>query len=328
MSKPYYLVDIDKDVENKKIREGFGIGLREAGERDDCVVGLCADLTESTNMNFFADAFPDRFFEVGIAEQNLVTVASGMASQGLIPFAASYAAFNPGRNWEQIRTTAALNEVPVRVVGAHAGISVGPDGATHQMLEDIAIMRAIPHMLVIAPADYEEARKATLALAEDKVNPAYIRLARESVPTVTTTKTPFQIGKAYVYASGADVTIVSTGTMTYHALKAAHELFVDGVDVEVIHCPTIKPLDAATILTSIQKTGCVVTAEEHQITGGLGGAIAELVSEHHPVPLKRVGVRDKFGQSGTPDELMKCYGLTSTHIKAAIHEVLIQANKA
>lgn len=327
MSWQHHILAVTDSLEIKKIRAGFGDGLKQAGDKSDKVVGLCADLTESTNMHIFAQAHPERFFEVGVAEQNLVTVASGMASQGMIPFAASYAAFSPGRNWEQIRTTACLNDQPVKVVGAHAGISVGPDGATHQALEDMAIMRALPNMVVIAPADYEEARKATLAMADDS-RPNYIRLAREGVPAFTTEKTPFEIGKAYVYTPGTDVTIIATGTMTYHALKAADSLFKDGIDAEVIHCPTIKPLDAATILASVEKTRCVVTAEEHQITGGLGGAVAELLVENLPAPMRRVGVKDRFGESGTPDELMQHFGLTSNNIAVAVHDVLKAAHKA
>lgn len=327
MSNQYHILDVSKELEQKSNRAGFGQGLKEAAEKSDTVVALCADLTESTNMHIFAEAFSERFFEVGIAEQNLVTVASGMASQDLIPFTSSYAAFSPGRNWEQIRTTACLNELPVKIVGSHAGLSVGPDGATHQVLEDIALMRALPHMVVVVPADYEEARKATLAMAEDRIRPSYLRLAREAVPSFTTVDTPFEIGKAYVYSPGDDVTVIATGAMTYHSLVAAHKLFDDGIEVEVIHCPTIKPLDAATILTSVQKTGCVVTVEEHQIAGGLGGAIAELLSEHHPVPIKRVGVNDQFGQSGTPKELFENYGLTPKHISIAVHEVLETAKK-
>jgi transketolase len=303
-------------------RAGFGKGLKLAGERDERVVALCADLTGSTQMNHFADAFPDRFVEVGIAEQNLVTVAAGLASQGKIPFASSYAAFSPGRNWEQIRTTACLNELPVKIVGSHAGLSVGPDGATHQILEDIALMRALPNMVVIVPGDAIEAEKATLALAADDKLPGYLRLAREACPTITTADTPFEIGKAYTYRHGTDVTIIATGLMTHKAMIAAETLERDGINAEVIHCPTIKPLDAETILNSVRRTGKVVTCEEAQIAGGLGGAIAELLAENHPCPMRRIGVRDLFGQSGTPDELYKHYGLTDTHIAMAVHELM------
>lgn len=322
MSNMHLVHDIlAKDLVMEPIRKGFGRGLLEAGKRNENVVAACADLTESTQMHLFKNEFPDRFVEIGVAEQNLVTVGSGMAAMGKIPFVSSYAAFSPGRNWEQIRTTICLNDRPVRVVGSHAGISVGPDGATHQMLEDIAIMRALPNMVVIAPGDSIEAEKATLALAEDK-RPAYLRLAREATPAITTDKTPFEIGKAYVLTEGSDLTIVSTGTMTYHALVAAEMLFKDGIDAEVVHCPTIKPLDAVTILKSVQKTGAVITAEEAQITGGLGGAVAELLAEEFPALLKRIGVKDRFGESGKPDELMHHFGLTGKHIALAAHDIM------
>ncbi len=322
MSNMYLIPDIlAKDLLKEPIRKGFGRGLLEAGKRNVDVVAACADLTESTQMHLFRDAFPERFIEIGVAEQNLVTVGSGMAAMGKIPFVSSYAAFSPGRNWEQIRTTICLNDRPVRVVGSHAGVSVGPDGATHQMLEDIAIMRTLPNMIVIAPGDSIEAEKATLALAEDR-RPAYLRLAREATPVITTDKTPFEIGKAYVLTEGADLTIVSTGTMTYHALVAAEMLFKEGIDVEVVHCPTIKPLDAVTILKSVHKTKCVITAEEAQINGGLGSAIAELLGEEFPVPLKRIGIRDRFGESGKPDELMEHFGLTGKHLAIAAHQLM------
>lgn len=316
-----YLQDITKKLESDTIRKGFGEGLKELGATNDKVVALCADLTGSTNMNFFADAYPDRFFEVGVAEQNLVTVGSGLAATGFIPFVSSYAAFSPGRNWEQIRTTICLNNRPVKIIGSHAGLSVGPDGATHQMLEDIALMRALPNMVVVVPCDKNEARRATIALGEDK-RPGYLRVARAEVPVITSEKTPFEIGKAYVYDEGQDITIIATGTMTYYALKAATNLYKDGVDVEVVHCPTIKPLDIETILKSVRKTGAVITCEEAQINGGLGGAIAELLGENHPVPLRRIGVEDRFGESGTPEELFEHFGLTTKHIEKAAHDLM------
>lgn len=322
MSNLHLIQDIlSKDIVQEPIRKGFGRGLLEAGKQHEHVVAACADLTESTQMHLFKEAFPERFIEIGVAEQNLVTVAAGLAAMGKVPFVSSYAAFSPGRNWEQIRTTICLNERPVRVVGSHAGISVGPDGATHQMLEDIALMRVLPHMVVIAPGDSVEAEKATLALATDS-RPAYLRLAREASPVFTTTKTPFQIGKAYVLTEGTDLTIVSTGTMTYQALVAAEMLFKQGIDVEVVHCPTIKPLDAVTILKSVYKTKAVITAEEAQIAGGLGGAVAELLGEEFPVPLHRVGMRDRFGESGRPDELLRHFGLTAKHLSIAAHHVI------
>lgn len=322
MSDCYLVEDISsKDIVFEPNRKGFGIGLLEAGKKNENVVAACADLTESTQMHLFRNEFPDRFVEIGVAEQNLVTVGSGMAALGKIPFVSSYAAFSPGRNWEQIRTTICLNDQPVKIIGSHAGVSVGPDGATHQMLEDIAIMRALPNMIVIAPCDSIEAKKATLALAENR-KPTYMRLAREKVPIITTEKTPFEIGRAYEYTKGDDVTIISTGTMTYHAMIAAEKLFRDGIDAEVIHCPTIKPLDAVTILKSAAKTKRVITVEEAQITGGLGGAVAELLSEELPVTMKRVGVRDRFGESGSPDELMKHFGLTSKNIILTAHDIM------
>ena len=318
--KSLYLADI-KDWGSEPTRKGFGTGLVKAGQIDDNVVALCADLTDSTQIEPFAKEFPDRYIEVGIAEQNLVTVASGMAKMGKIPFTASYAAFSPGRNWEQIRTTICLNDQAVKIVGAHAGLYTGPDGATHQMLEDIALMRVLPNMVVVVPGDSIEAEKATLALAKD-MRPGYLRLARDATPVFTTPKTPFEIGKAYVLAPGQDVTIISTGVMTPTALQAADKLFHDGIDVEVIHCPTIKPLDNATILASVKKTKRVITIEEAQINGGLGGAVAELLSEHLPVPVLRMGISDKFGQSGTPDELLSHYGLTVKHIMLKAHEIM------
>lgn len=321
MSDFHLISDInDKDIVMEPIRKGFGRGLLEAGKHNDQVVAACADLTDSTQMSLFKEAFEERFVEIGVAEQNLVTVGSGLAAMGKIPFVSSYAAFSPGRNWEQIRTTICLNDRPVKIIGSHAGLSVGPDGATHQMLEDIALMRALPNMVVIAPADSIEAAKATIALSRDS-HPAYMRLAREATPVFTTDKTPFEIGKAYVLEKGEDVTIIATGAMTFQALKAAELLFKEGIEAEVVHVPTIKPLDEATILKSVKKTKAVITAEEHQITGGLGGAIAELLGEHCPTPMQRIGVKDRFGESGTPTELMEHFGLTAKHIALAAHHI-------
>ncbi len=322
MSDVHLVPDIlNHDIVSEPIRKGFGRGLKKAGELDENVVAGCADLTDSTQMSLFKEAFPERFVEIGVAEQNLVTVGSGLASMGKIPFVSSYAAFSPGRNWEQIRTTICLNNQPVRVVGSHAGVSVGPDGATHQMLEDIALMRVLPNMVVIAPGDSMEAEKATLALAKDK-RPAYLRLAREATPVVTTPETPFEIGKAYVYAEGSDLSIIATGTMTYQALVAAEHLYKQGIDAEVIHVPTIKPLDAVTILGSAKKTKAVITVEEGQVAGGLGGAVAELLSEHLPTKIKRIGMQDRFGESGKPGELLKHFGLTARHIELVAHEMV------
>ena len=301
------------DVKFEPIRAGFGRGLKAAGEANENIVALCADLTESTQMHLFRDAFPKRFIEIGIAEQNLVTVASGLARAGKIPFTSSYAAFSPGRNWEQIRTTAALNNQPVKIVGSHAGVSVGPDGATHQMLEDIALMRVLPNMVVIAPGDSIEAEKATRAIAENG-KPSYIRLAREKTPIFSTDESPFEIGKAYVLKEGTDVTLLGTGALSYELLSAARILQEQGINAEVVHVPTIKPLDRETILASVRKTGRAVSAEEAQIAGGFGGAIAELLSEELPTPLKRIGMYDRFGESGAPAELMEYFGLSGNKI--------------
>ena len=321
-----HLVDLAGKLEQEPIRKGFGRGLLEAGKRWENVVAACADLTDSTQMGLFAKEFPQRYVEIGVAEQNLVTVGSGLAAMGKIPFVSSYAAFSPGRNWEQIRTTICLNDRPVKIIGSHAGVSVGPDGATHQMLEDIALMRVLPNMVVIAPGDSVEAEKATLAMATDK-RPNYMRLAREVTPIITTDKTPFEIGKAYIFAEGTDVSLITTGTMTYQALAAVAGLAKDGISAEVVHVPTIKPLDNETILKSVRKTGAVVTAEEGQCIGGLGGAIAELLAEEHPAPMRRIGMKDRFGESGAPDQLIEHFGLDAKHIRLAAHAVLDKKGK-
>jgi transketolase len=312
------------DATLEPTRAGFGRGLKKAGEANANVVALCADLTESTQMHLFKEAFPERFVEIGVAEQNLVTVASGMARAGKIPFTSSYAAFSPGRNWEQIRTTAALNNQPVKVVGSHAGVSVGPDGATHQMLEDIALMRVLPNMVVVAPGDSIEAEKATQAIAENG-KPSYLRLAREKTPVFSTADSPFEIGKAYVLRDGKDVSLLGTGTMTYQLLVAAQVLAEKGIDAEVVHVPTIKPLDEATVLASVAKTGRVVTAEEAQIAGGFGSAVAELLGEKRPAPILRIGMQDRFGESGAPNELLEHFGLTGPQIAENVQEFVSRA---
>ena len=317
LSSKLFLPDIDAEP----IRKGFGRGLKRAGDEDERVVALCADLTESTQMHLFKEAHPERFVEVGVAEQNLVTVAAGMSAMGKKPFASSYAAFSPGRNWEQIRTTLCLNERFTCVVCSHAGISVGPDGATHQMLEDIALMRVLPHMIVIAPGDSKEAERATLAIAQQD-SPTYLRLAREATPIFTTDDTPFAIGTAYVLREGTDVTLLGTGTMSYQCLVAAELLAKVGVQAEVIHVPTVKPLDAETILGSLRKTGRAVTVEEAQIAGGLGSAICELAADKLPVPIRRLGIADRFGESGKPDELLEHFGLTGAHIATSTQDFI------
>jgi transketolase len=312
----------DEDIEQAPTRNGFGEGLVLAGDADPAVVALCADLTESTRMEDFKKKYPTRYFEIGVAEQNLVTVASGMAAAGKRPFTSSYATFSPGRNWEQIRTTICYNDQPVVIVGSHAGISVGPDGATHQALEDVAIMRALPNMTVISPCDAIEARKATLALAK-LGKPAYLRLSRDKVPVVTTDETPFEIGKMVLYRDGRDATIIATGQMVYRALMAAEELEKDhNISIRVVNCHTIKPIDVDMIVKVCDETGAIVTVEEHQVTGGLGAAVAEVVSQKFPVPMQIVGIQDRFGESGAPNELLEHFGLTKKEIIAAVSKVL------
>lgn len=301
-------------------REGFGLGLKDAAATDARIVGLCADLTESTMMHHFANAYPDRFFQVGVAEQNLVTVSSGMAAEGKVPFCSSYATFSPGRNWEQIRTTICYNDQNVKVIGSHAGLSVGPDGATHQALEDIAMMRVLPNMKVVVPADVEQAYKATRVIAKD-ASPTYFRLAREKSPIFTTKKTPFVLGQADVYWKGNDVTVIGCGPVLYEALFAAYQL-KGKISVEVINVHTIKPIDVKTIVRSVRKTGCVVTVEEHQMAGGLGGAVAETLSRTYPVPMEYVGMQDRFGESGQALELWEHFGISPSNIIKKIYAVM------
>ncbi len=313
MSYPLAANVYDDDVTLEPNRAGFGRGLKAVGETNEAVVALSADLTESTQMHLFRDAFPKRYIQVGVAEQNLATVAAGMARAGKIPFISSYAAFSPGRNWEQIKTTAALNNQPVKVVGSHAGVSVGPDGATHQMLEDIALMRVMPNMVVVAPGDSIEAEKATKAIAENG-KPSYLRLAREKVPIFSTPESPFEIGKAYLLREGKDVSLFGTGTMTYQLLIAAKVLEEKGIQAEVVHVPTIKPLDEATVLASAKKTGRVVTAEEAQAAGGFGSVVTEFLSSTLPMPVLRIGMPDRYGESGVPTELLDHFGFTGAKI--------------
>ena len=315
------------DVLKVANRDGYGTGLKEAGEKNKNVVALCADLTESTRTNIFAEAFPERFVQVGIAEQNMASVASGMAVCGKIPFIASYAMFSPGRSWEQVRTTIAYNNSNVKIIGAHAGVSVGPDGATHQAIEDIAIMRVIPNMVVIAPCDVHEARKAVLKAAEYE-GPVYIRIARDPSPVVTTPDSPFEIGKAYTFfhkdsAHAKTVGIITTGILAHNALIAAKQLNEEGIGVSVLHMPTIKPLDTQALDMFGQAHDVIVTLEEHQVAGGLGSAIAEYYSEFAPKRVIKLGVHDQFGQSGTPDELLKHYGMDSETVVKTVRELCI-----
>lgn len=313
----------DTDVEQEPNRAGYGRGLVAAGEKDPRVVALCADLTESTQTHLFAEKFPERFIEMGIGEQSMASVASGMSAMGKIPFIASYAMFSPGRNWEQVRTTIAYNGANVKIVGAHSGVSVGPDGATHQAIEDVAIMRVIPRMTVIAPADALEAKKAVLAATAHE-GPVYIRVAREKTPIVTSKETPFSIGKADIYMEKDDhaksVGIIGTGTVLYQALMAGKALNESGIGASVMNIATIKPLDERAVLQFAEAHDMLAVVEEHQAAGGLGSAIAEYLSEVHPTKVLRIGVRDRFGQSGTQEELLAHYGLDAQSIVARISE--------
>jgi len=312
------------DVEQVPIREGFGLGLVEAATKDERVVGLCADLTESTKMLEFKKKFPNRFIEIGVAEQNLASVGSGMAAMGKIPFITSYAMFSPGRNWEQIRTTIAYNNQPVKIAGSHAGVSVGPDGGTHQAIEDIALMRVVPRMVVLSPCDAIEAKKATEAAAQTN-DPTYIRLAREKTPVITSKDTPFEIGRAQIFfvpkTKKVDIGVIATGALLYKALRVAKAMEEQGIGVEVLNLSTIKPLDEKAVIELAKKAGVIVTVEEHQIRGGMGSAVAECLATHHPVPIEFVGVDDEFGQSGTPDELIEHYGMGEKDIEKAIRKV-------
>jgi transketolase len=302
-------------------RDGYGYGLVELGEKDRNIVVLGADLTASVRADWFQKRFPDRFIEVGIAEQDMMCIAAGLSRIGKIPYVSTYSVFCTGRAWDQFRTTVCYANLNVKLGAAHAGISVGPDGATHQALEDMAIMRVIPNTTIMCPCDHIEAKKATLESASIN-GPVVIRFGREKIPVVTSADTPYKTGRAEVFRTGKDVTIVACGALVYEALVAAKKLESENIDAEVINCHTIKPLDAATIVATAKKTGAVVTAEEHQVTGGLGGAVAECLSKNCPVPMRFVGVQDTFGESGQPDELMKKYGLTSDAIMQAVRSVL------
>lgn len=311
-------------------RDGFGDALLKAGKENDNVVALTADLSESVRTHKFAKEFPSRFFQVGIAEQNMVSVAAGLAHVGKIPFAASYAVFSPGRNWEQIRTTICYNNQPVKIIGSHSGLLTGPDGGTHQALEDLAITRCLPNMTVISPCDYQESYKATV-LMTDTPEPTYLRLSREKTPQITTSETPFEIGKALTLFNpkrikSVDVGIISTGVITYQALKTAMKLEKEGMSVEVINIATIKPLDEKAIIKLAQKSGAIVTVEEHQIIGGLGSAVSEVLSQNHPTPQEFVGVKDRYGESGNGYELFKHFEIDEEAIEKAVKKVIKRKN--
>jgi transketolase len=308
-------------IAERPTRDGFGEGLVLAAKRDKSIVVLCADLTESTRVLEFKKQFPERFIQLGVSEQSLAAIAAGLALEGKTPFIASYAAFSPGRNWEQIRTNICLNDVPVKIVGAHAGVSVGPDGSTHQALEDIALMRCIPNMTVMYPGDAIEARKATIAAAAHP-GPVYIRLAREKSPVFTAEKDPFMIGRANILREGKDCAIIGSGPLLGHALAAAEALRPEGISCMVVNLHTIKPIDAETVIAAARTCGTVVTVEEHQKMGGMGSAVAELLSQNLPTPIAMVGMNDEFGQTGEPEELIEHYGLGKAGIIAAVKKAI------
>jgi transketolase len=309
------------DVEQVPTRNGYGDGLVELGKEDERVVVLTGDLAESTRAHLFQKAYPKRFFECGVAEQNMMGVAAGLALAGKVPFVSSYAVFVPGRNWDQLRVSVCYTNANVKVAGAHAGISVGPDGATHQALEDLAITRVLPNLTVVVPCDYQETKKATKALAKMK-GPAYFRFAREKTPVITTDKTPFELGKAIVMRQGTDVTIAACGPLVYEALMAAEMLAKKNISCEVLNCHTLKPFDEATLVTSVKKTKACVTVEEHQITGGLAGAVSETLGRKYPTPIENIGMPNSFGESGEPKELLEKYGMTTKDIIKAVQKVI------
>lgn len=320
INKEMFLIEDLNKPEVKAMRDGYGEGLVEAGRKNSEVVVLSADLTESTRTDLFKAEFPDRFFEMGISEQNMMGVAAGMAATGKVPFVNSFACFSPGRNWEQLRISVCLSGNNVKIIGGHAGVGNGADGGNQQMFEDIALTRVLPSLTVVVPADYEQAKKMTLAIA-DLFGPVYMRMTKPKRESVTTRGTPLTIGKGQVFREGKDVSVFACGAMVYDALAAAEEL-VGKVDVEVINIHTIKPLDKETILRSVSKTGKVVTAEEHAIVGGLGSAIAELLCEELPTKMRRVGMKDQFGESGEPAELLVKFGMTREAIIGRIKELV------
>ncbi len=328
----------DKDVEQKPTRDGYGEGIVTAGKENPNVVALCADLSDSTRSAMFQKEFPERFIECGIAEQNMLDVAAGMALSGKVPFVSTYAVFCPGMTWSQIRVSVLQNNANVKIAGAHAGVSVGPDGMSHQALEDIAIARCLPGLIVLAPCDYIEAKKATLAAAKMK-GAVYLRFAREKTPVFTTTDTPFEIGKALVLRDIKDarpseapeerrkVAIIGCGPLLHNALVAAEELSKEGIEAMVINLHTIKPLDEKTIIEAAQKTGAVVSVEEHQVAGGLGSAVAECLAKNYPVPQEFIGAQDRFGESGEPGELIEVMGMGVNSIKEAVKKVISRKTK-
>jgi len=316
---------LSKNIKKIPTRNGYGEGLVEAGKRDKNVVVLCADLTDSTRSGMFKEVFPERFIEVGIAEQNMMGVAAGLALSGKIPFVSTYAVFCPGVNWSQLRVSVCQSDANVKLTGAHAGVSVGPDGMSHQALEDIAITRCLPGLVVLAPCDAIETKKATIAAAKWK-GPVYLRFAREATPVFTTEKTPFKIGRAEIFRQGKDATIIACGPLVYNSLIAAERLNKQGIDVRVINNHTIKPMDTKTIIKAAKETRAIVTVEEHQVMGGMGSAVAEVLAKNFPVPIEMVGVQDRWGESGQPDELIEHFGLGVNSIVRAVKKVIRRKN--
>ncbi len=312
---------------NKATSGGFGEGLLEAGETDARIVAIGADITSSVKINLFAEKYPKRFYSLGIAEQNCVGVAAGLALAGKIPVFATYGVFAALRTTDQIRVSVCYNNLHVIIGGAHAGISVGPDGATHQALEDIAVMRVLPNMTVLSPCDATQTKLVTLAALQQLNGPVYIRYGREPMPDFTEETTAFEIGKGQLFKEGNDVSIIATGHMTWEALQAAYELEKEGIHARVINIHTIKPIDKEIIIAAAKETGAIVTAEEHQVNGGFGSAVAEVVAQSYPVPIEFIGMKDSFGESGTPLELMEKYGMTAKHISDAVKRVLSSGSK-
>lgn len=313
-----------EEVKQKPTRDGFGDGLVQLGAENPNVVALCGDLTDSTRVGWFKEKYPERFIQVGIAEQNMMGIAAGLAVAGKVPFVSTYGVFCPGRNWDQLRVSVCYNDANVKLTGAHTGVSVGPDGATHQALEDIAITRCIPKITVIAPCDYWETKKATIAGGK-MIGPVYFRFARENTPIFTTEQTPFEIGKAYLLRDTnkkADVAIIGCGPLLYNALMAAEDLAKEGMEVIVLNNHTVKPMDEKAVIAVAKRAGAVVTVEDHQVMGGMGSAVAEVLSKNHPVPMEFIGMQNTFGESGEPNELIEKYGMGIESIKQAVRKVI------
>ncbi len=309
------------DIEQLPTRNGYGEGVLALAEHNFNVVVLTADLAESTRVLEFQKKYPAQFVECGVAEQNMMGIAAGLALAGKVPFVSSYAVFSPGRNWDQLRVSVCYSQANVKIIGAHTGVSVGPDGATHQALEDIAITRVLPNLTVIVPCDSIQAKAATMAIG-NQPGPAYVRLTREATPVMTTSETPFEVGKAQVFREGTDVCIIGSGPVLYNGILAALELEKEGISVMVVNNHTIKPIDRETIVAAARKCGAVVTLEEHQTMGGAGSAVCEVLAQHCPVPVEMVGVQDHFGESGEPDELMEKFGMGVSAIRTAVEKVL------